>query len=809
VASFTDITELREARDELDLRVRERTAELDAANVALRESEERFRRLAENARDIIYRIRMAPTRGFEYVSPAATKITGYTPEEYYADPDLGFELVHPDDRSLLEALSHIGTAEIPPLVLRWVRKDGGIIWTEQRNVPIFDEAGELVALEGIARDITHRVQMATALRESEERFRHAFEYAPFGMALVGTDGRFLQVNASLCRSLGYGEHELLGKTFAELTFPDDLEVGLDLFEDLLAGRRDYGWLEKRYVRKDGHVIWTLVSTSMVRDSEGAPLYLVSQIQDITERKQDEEALWQQAQVIDQTHDSVIVTDLEGYVTSWNRGAERLTGYARAEALGRHISFLYAEDRQSFIQEEVIAPLQAKGAHEVEVAMRRKSGQALYAHLSLSLLRSAEGAVIGMIGYSMDITERKQAEQATLQYIRRLKILQRIDRAILSAQAPAEIAAAVLQRLRELLDLCSGANLVLFDLENQMGTVLATDAGRQTEFGPGKHLPLELAGDLQDLRQGKVYILDDVQAIPQPSPALPILQASGLRSYMCVPLVVQGELVGSLNLRSDLPGAFTPEGADVASEVAHSLAIAIQQARLFEQVRDSRERLQALSRRLVEVQEEERRRLTRELHDEIGQTLTAVKINLQTMQRLANGGVAAPRLEESIAVVERALQQVRSLALDLRPSLLDDLGLVATLRWYVDRQAQLAGFRARFLADPPEMHLVPELEVTCFRVAQEALTNVMRHAQAQEVEVRLRRQDGELELTVRDDGRGFDVQAALDSAVAGTSMGLLGMQERVLLASGQIDIVSAPGRGTEIQVRFPYSQQGEQ
>jgi len=131
---------------------------------ALRESEARFRRLAENAQDLIYRYEFVPQRGFTYVSPAATPITGYTPEEHYADPDLGRKLVHPDDRPLLEAYFQGGGRFHEPIVLRWMRKDGRIIWTEQRNVPIYDAAGNLIAIEGIARDITERKQQEAELQ---------------------------------------------------------------------------------------------------------------------------------------------------------------------------------------------------------------------------------------------------------------------------------------------------------------------------------------------------------------------------------------------------------------------------------------------------------------------------------------------------------------------------------------------------------------------------------------------------------------------------------------------------------------------
>ena len=140
-----------------------------------------------------------------------------------------------------------------------------------------------------------------------------------------------------------------------------------------------------------------------------------------ERKLAEEALRRQAQIIDQIHDSVVSTSLDGYVTSWNRGAERLFGYSANEALGKHISFVYPEDERDFLEQEVIKPAKEKGEHEVEVRMRRKSGEDFYAHLSLSVLRDTKGSVVGMIGYSMDITERKRAQDKLRESTEQLEI----------------------------------------------------------------------------------------------------------------------------------------------------------------------------------------------------------------------------------------------------------------------------------------------------------------------------------------------------------------------------------------------------
>jgi signal transduction histidine kinase len=219
-------------------------------------------------------------------------------------------------------------------------------------------------------------------------------------------------------------------------------------------------------------------------------------------------------------------------------------------------------------------------------------------------------------------------------------------------------------------------------------------------------------------------------------------------------------------------------------------------------KQAEEILQTFSQRLIEAQEAERRRVARELHDEIGQVLTAIKINLQAVQHSAGDSSLVSQLNESTAIVDRALQQVRDLSLNLRPALLDDLGLIAALRWYVDREARRAGLIPEFVVDLSETRLTPELETACFRITQEALTNVARHAQARRVWVELRRRSAELHLIVRDDGIGFDLSTVRSRRTTDVSLGLQGMQERVLILGGKIEIKSAPGRGTEVHVRFP-------
>ena len=225
-------------------------------------------------------------------------------------------------------------------------------------------------------------------------------------------------------------------------------------------------------------------------------------------------------------------------------------------------------------------------------------------------------------------------------------------------------------------------------------------------------------------------------------------------------------------------------------------------RAEEKLKEYSRKLQVLSRRLVEAQETERRNIARELHDEIGQALTVIQLNLQAMLQSPGRRPLVSRMKESLEVVDRVLEQVHDISLNLRPLILDDLGLEPALRWFTARQAALVGLQTKFQADPFEQRLNPVIETECFRVGQEALTNVMRHAKAKTVSVELRKEAGQLHLRVHDDGIGFDVGAVREQAMRGASLGLLSMEERAALAGGGLEFKSAPKQGTEIHAWFP-------
>jgi signal transduction histidine kinase len=219
------------------------------------------------------------------------------------------------------------------------------------------------------------------------------------------------------------------------------------------------------------------------------------------------------------------------------------------------------------------------------------------------------------------------------------------------------------------------------------------------------------------------------------------------------------------------------------------------------VRESADRLQHLSHRLIEVQEEERRHLSRELHDEFGQLLLAIELQLHAAKAGA-GGTAQADLEQSIALLRRAGEQVRDLALELRPPILEVAGLGGTLRWLAEQHQQRTGMITQVTIESTDVH--GDVATACFRVTQQALTNIVQHAQARNVWIDVSQDGAYLQLAIRDDGTGFDVTKSLEKAISRGHLGLLGMMERAQILGGHLDIDSQPGLGTRIRAVFPLA-----
>jgi PAS domain S-box-containing protein len=316
-------------------------------------------------------------------------------------------------------------------VLRWYCKDGVLIWTEQRNKSIYDHAGNIVAIEGIARDVTERKLAEEALRQSEERFRAAFGSAALGMALASPEGRWLQVNSSMCEITGYTEEELLATDFQSITHPDDLETGLEGLRRLLSGEIQYCYLEKRYVHKSGQIVWARVSTSLVSDAGGDPLYIEAQVQDITEPRADKENLEhlirQNRSILTSMGEGLYGLDLDERTSFVNLAAERMLGHGPGELAGRHqhdiVSHLNAEG-VPYPEGEcpVPAALRDGDVHSSsDEVFRRKDGTTFPVEYVSTPIRQG-GEVVGAVVTFRDITGRKRAEEALRKSEARFRLL---------------------------------------------------------------------------------------------------------------------------------------------------------------------------------------------------------------------------------------------------------------------------------------------------------------------------------------------------------------------------------------------------
>ncbi|WP_019502531.1 PAS domain S-box protein [Pseudanabaena sp. PCC 6802] len=301
-ASFTTL-EKRNA--ELERRVMERTAKIGAANNlllleiqnrkrvedALRESEERYRSIVENANDLIATV--SPDQTYLYVSPNTPRNTGYEPEDLIGQH--WTPLIHPDDLSILIDYAQQAVKEgerLTTIPYRFKHKDGVWHWYVSTVSPVKDEDGNLLYSVVISRDVTQRKQAELAVQESEARFRGTFDQAAVGIAHVDADGRWLKVNQRYCDILGYSEAELLGMTFRDVTHPDDIEMNTEYYRQLRTGEiADYG-IEKRYICKDGHMVWVALTVSPVFNSEGEPQYYTAVVEDISDRKRAEAELKQ-------------------------------------------------------------------------------------------------------------------------------------------------------------------------------------------------------------------------------------------------------------------------------------------------------------------------------------------------------------------------------------------------------------------------------------------------------------------------------------------------------------------------------------
>jgi PAS domain S-box-containing protein len=452
-------------------------------------------------------------------------------------------------------------------------------------------------------------------------------------------------------------------------------------------------------------------------------------------------------------------DADNRVREWNPAAEKIFGYRREEALGRDgLEILLPRAAQKQIQ-EIIRRLRAgdMDAHSVN-DNRTKDGRTITCAWFNTPLRHADGAYAGIICLAQDITARQRTE------------------------ARLRESEAQFQQL--------AANVEGYVWLNSL------DDSRMYYMSPGYE---KITGySCQDLYEHPESWIDIIH--PED---LPRVLAVARGPHADEPRQVEYRIVrpdGSVRWIRDR--AFPVR--DSAGQIYRIAGIGediTERKEAETKVREYHERLEALSRHLLCIQEEERCHLARELHDEFGQILATALLQVYQAKGLA-GGAALAQLEQCGVLLEQAGQKLRSLTLQLRPTMLDVLGLEATLRDLYERRQPWPGLAVEVVGHLSAAPLPGGTAIASFRVVQEALTNVVRHAAARHAWIELGQDEHALDVAVRDDGVGFDVAAAKQRAARSGSFGLVGMSERVLLQGGRLYIESAAGRGTCIRACFP-------
>jgi PAS domain S-box-containing protein len=659
------------------------------------------------------------------------------------------------------------------------------------------------------------------------------------------------------------------ETWMKFAHPDDLKTSDELLQKHFSGDLDYYECEARMRHKSGEWVWVLDRGRVTTwTDDGKPLMMMGTHQDITERKRAEEALRESevrfSTIFHASPGAIAITRMEdNRLADVNEAYQNLTGYTHAEAIGHTVYelnlWVVPEER-----ERMIKTLREQGTvRDLEIQIRQKSGKIRQILFSAELIELAGERYL--LTLAQDLTERKRAEEAlqrardelearvierTRELNRRIAQVETLNAATtnllqdlraanqvqqqtnqelarlheqLRAQRVAE-QAALLQLSQALLGetdsqkimdlavreaaaalMVEIASLSLLEEDGEHISIRASLGWAPEQAQRVNHVPLAESGNTSQVIRNRTPIIRR-GTVGEMLPPLPDMASQvGIVATAVAPLLLGDNSVGTLAVGSRTPRDWTDDDVRLLSLVASTTAQALERARLFEQINAGRKRFEDLAHRLVEMQESERRYIARELHDEIGQMLTGLKL-LLTSDVDALPGRTLANVGEARTLVGDLMARVRNLSLDLRPAMLDDLGLLPAVVWFIGRYETQTEGRVAFNHLGIEGERFPrEVETTAYRIVQEALTNVARHAGVKSASVRLWARGEVLEVQVEDTGSGFDPATAL---AAGKSSGLAGMRERAVLLGGQLTIDSAPGAGTRLIAVLPLSDRVE-
>ncbi len=706
------------------------------------------------------------------------------------------------------------------------------VWTELSYL-LFMTA----LLAGVAhyRNLWER-QNQKLLRASRERYRTLLTASFDGMLMI-QQGKIRLMNDGLLNLFGYERDEVIERPLTDI-IPDG-EAALTAVSDHNLGTPPQATVG---ITKEGLKIDIEISTRH-NTYYDKPVHLIA-VRDITARVAAETAL-QQSQARNQallttTPDTMMRLSQHGICTDY--WPDPIFGriLPADQLFNQHVNAIFpAEQAEKFIffSQEALA-----------------SGKTQFFECDLSpddftLIYEVRLTPIAgqfeLLALIRDVTEQKRAEmmlfdlsqeletrveERTLKLVEAHKMSQAMQAANLALSKTLDLDIVLNTLLEYLAQLIpyDGANVMLW----QAGT--AQDGTVQDDT----HLRIHAArgySKLHDLEQIKqrsfevshyatleTVINSKSSLLIQDTAKMPdwiiVDSLEDIECWLGIPLLAGGRVIGLYALDKAEAGAFTVLHQQYAEALAAQAAVAIQNALLFEQVRNGREKLRLLAQQIVTTQEDERLRVSRELHDEAGQALTALKIGLAVTLRTisdSDGGISSTEslptiqllqkeLQNAVNLCELTMDQIRLLAHNLRPAALDDLGLSPALEGFCDDFAERTHLSIEFqhqesLPDVPDV-----IGITLYRFLQEALTNVARHADATKIDVQLRMDETAVTLSVTDNGQGFELSPSHLSTTHSSGIGLAGMQERLQLLGGQFRITSNPGQGTSLTATIPLT-----
>jgi PAS domain S-box-containing protein len=718
-------------------------------DAALRESEERFRSLFEQSMDAIWILR--PDGTGNVVNRAWLDMFGYEAEDI---PSLRAVDLYADPAEREGFLRRIAESGFVRDEVRFKRKDGTVFHCERAVVALRDAAGRVVRFQGVIRDITERKRTEAALRESEDKYRSLFEQSLDAIWIGRPDGSGNDVNPAWLKMFGYAAEDMPSLNAADV-YADPRDRTEFLHRMAEAGTFTD---EVRFKRKDGTEFLCERRVVGLRDATGKAVSFQGIIRDITARKRAEEVLRESEQkyraLFEQSGDAVSVVALDGRLLDANPAWLALFGCAREELPNLNMRDFYAEPGG---REDFLKRIAGVGWLKDEVRFRRRDGSVFLCDRSVVVLKDASGADIGFQATVRDITEIRAAERALRESEERFRgVFEHgpMGIAILDAATYRFVRAnRAYQQIvgyseDELKQMTVADVTVAEDWERQQRLVRA-----RLDAGYGGYAV------------EKRYVRKD----------------GGIRD-----VIVVGE---TMRLAPDSAPQFIASVLDITDR-----------KRVESELAESRENLRLLAQRVEQAREDERTTIARELHDRVGQTLTALKLDIDRLKRTMAGGDARTNtvLSGMEAMVNDGADDVRRISSELRPGALDDLGLEGAIEWQIDQLRPRTDVGFTFTRSEESCLTDAARTTALFRVFQELVTNVVRHAGAKRVDVSLRTSDGTCELLVADDGRGIDAAQVNDRH----SLGIVGMRERLLPYGGELHLEGAPGKGTTARVVMP-------